>query len=455
MAIGEVGSITRGNFGANEDVRIDFSQPIDDPVIMLTGSNGGGDEYSLVITSIDANGFTFRVDEFENHDGPHPATEQINWIAVEEGVHILPDGRVIEAGITTATTTPSNVDFNANFTSPPVVLTNRASENDPDVSDSDPFNITQNGFDVQLQEGPGGSGVNTGEDVHYIAITPGGDASSGTASTANNLTTGFQLFDLGDTFADGISFAETQTLNEADTGNVHINRGDPSNTDEINLRFDEADGYAGGNAHAPETVGIVTFENGIIPCYAAGTKITTNRGSVDVSALAPGDMILTRDNGFQPLKWLCATTLGAARLRAEPDLAPIHIQAGAIAPGVPCDDMWVSPQHRMLITGWRAELLAGDAEVLVPARALKNGTTITQPGALKVQYFHLMMDQHEVIYAQGAPSESLYARELALTEITDQRRSELIRLFPDLPSGSQGATARQCLTVRQGRAFAA
>lgn len=452
MAIGEVGSLTRGSFGAEEDVRVDFTQPIDNAIIMLTGSNQGGDEFSINITSVDATGFTFRIDEWENHDGQHPATEAINWIAVQEGVHALPDGRLIEAGQTTATTDTSNVTFNANFDGAPVVLTNRASENDADVADSDPFNITEDGFDVRLQEGPGGTGTNSGETVHYIAVTPGGDASAGTAGTATGLDTNFSFFDIGDTFSNGISLAETQTQNETDAGNVHINRNDSTSNDTVQLRFDEADGYTGGTDHADETVGIVTFEQGIIPCYTPGTAITTLRGQVDVNALRKGDMVLTRDNGFQPIRWICRTVLDTARLVAEPDLAPIRIAAGAIAPGLPAADMLVSPQHRMLMTGWTAELLTGQSEVLVPARALVNGQTVTQAPAHSTTYIHIALDQHEVLYANGAASESLQPRELAAGELTAKGRTELLRLFPDLASGP---AARTCLTVGQGRAFAA
>ena len=109
MARGEVGTLTRGGFGADEEVRIDFTEEIQDAVIMLTGTNNGGNEYSLVVTSVDDTGFTFKLKEWEDEDGPHPATETINWIAVKPGIHELPDGRIIEAGTTTTGTDASPV----------------------------------------------------------------------------------------------------------------------------------------------------------------------------------------------------------------------------------------------------------------------------------------------------------------------------------------------------------
>ncbi|MGX9355546.1 Hint domain-containing protein [Roseobacteraceae bacterium S113] len=432
-------------------MRIDFTEPIENAVIMLTGTNNGGNEYSLVVTSVDDTGFTFRLDEWEDEDGPHPATETINWIAVEPGIHTLPDGRIVEAGTTVATTEDSAVVLNGGFTDPPVVLTNRMSRDEDDVADSDPSAITAGGFNVRLQEGSLSDGISGGETVGYIAISPGGDGSSGTAVTSDNLTTGVGTFDLGADFTNGITLAETQTLNEDDAGNVQLTNDNVG--DEARMRFDEETGDGNG-AHVSETVGIVTFELGLIPCYTPGTCVTTMRGQVDVAELVAGDQVLTRDNGFQPLRWVCKTHLGRKRLAAEPDLAPVLIRAGALGPGLPQADMWVSPQHRMLVSGWTAELLTGQSEVLVPAKALIDGDKVVQSPTAGVHYMHLLFDGHEVIYANGTPSESLHAAQIDKAEVAPEARAELLRLFPDLDLG-WGRTARPCLTVSQGRAFAA
>lgn len=453
MAIGEAGSLTRGGFGATEDVRIDFTQPIDNAVIMLTSSNAGGNEFSLTVTSVDANGFTFRVNEWEDEDGPHPATETINWLAVKEGVHALSDGRLIEAGTTTGTTTSSAVSLDAAFSAPPVVLTNVMSFNDTHVSDSDPSNITASGFDLILQEGSLADGVNTGETVGYIAIQGGGDAVAGTASVDTNLTTAYQSFGLGDTFTDPIMLAETQTLNDSEAGNVHFNRG-ASTTSTESLKFDEETGN-GESAHVPESVGIVAFENGIIPCFTPGTLITTHRGQIDVARLKIGDRVLTRDQGFQPVRWVCQTHLEKDRLQADTHLRPIRIKKDAIAPGIPSADMQVSPQHRMLITGWQAEMLSGVGEVFVPAKALINGTSVREcVAAQKVTYMHVLFDEHQVIYANGASTESLHAGQIDKAELAPKSRAELLALFPDLALG-YGDTARTCLSVSQAMAYAA
>ena len=449
MAVGEVGTLTRGGFGADEEVRVEFTEEISDAVIMLTATNNGGDEFSLIVTSVDDTGFTFRLSEFEDRDGPHPATETINWIAVTPGVHALPDGRIIEAGTTVAGTEESEVSLNGDFADPPVVLTNRMSENDPDVADSDPFEITEDGFKVSLQEGSLSDGENTGETVGYIAISQGGDSESGTAVTYDNLDTGVGTYDLGDTFQNGITLAETQTLNEGDAGNVHL-RNDDSDS-EARAFFDEERGD-GQTSHATESVGFITFEAGIIPCFVAGTLIDTPQGPRDVADLHNGDMVLTRDHGPQELLWVCHNRVALEGTPMGQDLQPIMIRAGAIAPGVPSADLVVSPQHRMLISGWKAELFASQSEVLVPAKALVNDASIVELHQAQVDYYHLLFARHEVVYANGAPSESLYASDLSAPQLSAAHRQELSTVFPDLDLGF-GKTARACLTVRQGLAF--
>jgi len=81
MPIGEVGSLVRGGFGDGEIVRIDFTEPMTDAIIHLSSTNQGGNEFSLRVVSVDANGFNFILEEWEDEDGPLPATETINWLA--------------------------------------------------------------------------------------------------------------------------------------------------------------------------------------------------------------------------------------------------------------------------------------------------------------------------------------------------------------------------------------
>ena len=140
MAIGEVGSITANSPTENQPITVTLTEPLTDPVFALSATNNGGDQFVLRIIgeTLDANGdttsFTFIIEEWEYHDGAHGATETINWLAVEEGVHTLPDGRIIEAGTSSVSSSDQNTGgsatFSGGFTDPPVVLTSVMSEND-------------------------------------------------------------------------------------------------------------------------------------------------------------------------------------------------------------------------------------------------------------------------------------------------------------------------------------
>ncbi len=439
MAIGEAGSLTRGGFGDTEVVRIDFEESIENAVVHLSSTNAGGNEFTLRIVEIDDTGFSFIVEEWEDEDGPHPATETINWLAIEEGVHTLPDGRIIEAGTTTASTTASSVTLNGAFTEAPAVLTNVivpvvAGDPIPDVVDSDPLNVTATGFDVQLQEGSLSDGINTGETVGYIAISTGGDGTSGYATVEDGLDSGNTIFDLGGSLTDGVILAETQTINETDAGNVVINNNASAtgSTGDINLKFDEETGD-GESAHGDETVAIVGFEDGLILCLTTGTMVETEAGPRLIDDLVEGDPLLSVDGTHPRLRRIFRRVVTAAEMAANPALCPVRIVAGALGANLPRRDLLVSRQHRMLVQSPIAARMFGDAEVLVAAHKLTPlpGIYVDQTLA-KVEYVHLLFDKHQVIYAEGAPTESLYPGAEAHRALPVAARHELEILFPEL-----------------------
>ena len=458
MAIGEIGTLTRGGFGDGEIVRVDFTGPLTDAVIHLSSTNAGGNEYSLRVVSVDANGFNFILEEWEDEDGPHPASETINWIAVEPGVHTLADGRIIEAGTTVATDAASAVSLAGSHSGAPVVLTNVMSQNDTDVVDSDPFNVTSSGFDVQLQEGSLSDGTNTGEDVGWIAISTGGDGTAGYASLHNDLTTGNTTFGLGGALTNGAVFGETQSMNDPEAGNVVIGNGNSitGSTGTITAKFDEETGN-GESAHPNESFGLVGFELGQILCFTPGTMIDTPLGPRDVVQIKNGDMVLTADDGPQPVMISCQTDLSADTLAHTPDQRPIVIKAGALGPNVPVQDLVVSPQHKLLISGWRAQMFFGHSQILAPAKGLVNDTTVlSQTAAAGVSYIHIGFDKHQIITANGAKTESLHAGEVSKQHMDLQAREELFTLFPTLRTqpNDWGAPVRPCLKVQESKLLA-
>lgn len=208
------------------------------------------------------------------------------------------------------------------------------------------------------------------------------------------------------------------------------------------ITYDENDPESGSLTLADGTV--ITFSNiETVICFGKGTRIATPYGARTVEDLKPGDLVLTMDNGVQPLRWV-----GARQVPAMGRFAPIEIKAGALNND---RDLIVSPQHRMLLNGWRSEVLFGTSEVFAAAKHLVNGTTIREAQGGMVTYYHLMFDRHEVIFAEGAASESFHVSDYSLTGVADAAREELFTLFPELRSmpTHHGDTARKCLKAHE------
>lgn len=441
MAIGEAGSITTGSPTENQLITVNLTEPLTNPVFAFTATSNGGDDIviRLVDQTVDADGnttsFSFILEEWEYLDGPHPAVETINWLAVEEGVHTLPDGRIIEAGTSTVSSTGRNTGdsetFSGGFTDPPVVLTSVMSNNDSTTVDSDPSNITATGFDITLQEEEGQDGVHAAETIGWIAIEPGGDAISGTASASGDtITHNVSTLGLGATFTDSVVLAETQTLDGPDTANVSI---DSQTNDSVSVFIDEEQSNDTETNHTTEVVGIVAFEDGLIPCLTKGTLIQTMTGAKPVEQLASGDLVETADGCGQRLQWIGRRTYGLDDLKANMNLYPVRVTANALGNGLPRRDLLVSRQHRLLVRSKIAERMFGKAEVLIPAVKLTEMPGVYIDRTVKtVAYFHLLFEKHEVIFAEGTPTESLFTGPEALKSMSPQARAEIFQIFPEL-----------------------
>ena len=224
---------------------------------------------------------------------------------------------------------------------------------------------------------------------------------------------------------------------------------DPMNPENGVVQFLDASGAV---------IGSMAFSNieKVVTCFTPGTLIATARGPVAVERLAPGDLIMTRDHGLQPLRWVGRRDLSLADLIAGPKLQPVRIAAGALGAGLPLRDMLVSPQHRMLMTGARAEMLFGEDEVLVAALHLTALPGVEQVLTRGVTYLHLMFDNHEVIEADGAWSESFQPAARSLRDLGDEQRAEIVALFPDLAGGPVSVpAARLTLKAHEARVLLA
>lgn len=158
-------------------------------------------------------------------------------------------------------------------------------------------------------------------------------------------------------------------------------------------------------------------------CFTPGTLIDVASGTCAVEDIVQGDMVQTLDDGLQPVRAVLRQTV-----RAYGKFAPILFEAGSIGNA---RAMLVSPEHRMLIGDWRAQLLMGQDEVLVAAKHLVNGRDVRTAEGGVVEYIHLLFDKHQIVFGEGCPSESCLP-DSALAQSGCEQQAELLELFPEL-----------------------
>jgi VCBS repeat-containing protein len=192
----------------------------------------------------------------------------------------------------------------------------------------------------------------------------------------------------------------------------------------------------------------------LLVCVAKGTLIETSQGSVAVEDIAIDDQVITRDNGLKTVRWVGCRRLHKPDLMAHPDLRPIRIRAGALGNARPVRDLLVSPQHRILVSDWRTQLFFGQDEVLIPAKALVDQNAITvERNTASVDYYHILFDTHQIIYTDGAETESFHPADYTLGAIDTRSRDELFQLFPELSSdlAAYGETISYVARVGEAR----
>jgi len=140
-----------------------------------------------------------------------------------------------------------------------------------------------------------------------------------------------------------------------------------------------------------------TATNYAIPCFLRGTLIATEEGEIPVEDLAIGTRVKTVDGCFKPVTWVGKRSYLRlfTPLNRRNAVMPIRIAAGALADGVPARDLHVSPKHALLLDGH-----------LIAPELLVNGTTIARMDIERVDYFHVKLEAHDVIFAEGTPAET-------------------------------------------------
>jgi len=186
-------------------------------------------------------------------------------------------------------------------------------------------------------------------------------------------------------------------------------------------------------------IGFVNINS--IPCFVAGTAIRTPNGEVAVETLRPGDLVLTQDDGLQPLR-----SIGRCTVAATGSFAPVHISAGTFGQH---RDLMVSPLHRILIHDSLSELLFGETEVLVAARDLVNDSSVRYTTGGEVTYVHLLFDCHQVVFSKGLATQSFLPDPQTAKSFEAEILAEICAFFPEIdPETGSGYTLAARRTLR-------
>ena len=171
------------------------------------------------------------------------------------------------------------------------------------------------------------------------------------------------------------------------------------------------------------------------PCYCTGTLILTDRGEVPVEALSVGDQVVTASGERRAIRWIGHRRTQIARHPQPERVRPVRILAGAIAPGVPSRDLRVSPGHAVAVDG-----------VLVKAGRLVNGASILRESIASVTYWHVELDSHDLLVADGMPAESYVA---CNNRSAFENGGAVVQMHPEF-EGLDAHAAQTCLPLVDG-----
>lgn len=298
------------------------------------------------------------------------------------------------------------------------------------------FNITSGRGNDSITTGDGDDTIDSGRGADHVSAGAGSDLIFGR---------------MGDVVDGGEGGTDVDTLSLKQFGPYEIVY-DPQNSENGTV-------YAlnTGGTRTGETLAFTNIEQ-VVACFTTGTLICTDRGALPIETLMTGDLVLTLDHGFKPIVWIGCKDLSGPMLAADPSLQPILIRRGALGYDRPDRDMMVSPQHRMLMSGARSELLFGTHEVLVRAKHLVSLDGIDVAETASVTYVHIMFDLHEVVLADGAWSESFQPGDRSLSGLDADQYEELVKIYPELAMAERPSrfdAARMTLKSHEARVLLA
>ena len=307
--------------------------------------------------------------------------------------------------------------------------------------------------------------VDAGTDVTDLVVTVYRE--NGTIRSSNDLSVltpttvngrDVYLIEAGDaTNFNGLAFREAVSLSENGTVFSFVSFDDtagavsPTVGPAAGLTSTDI-GMAGSGSSLETTDGGATYftqdtpDPGNVTCLTTGARISTKDGLVNVEDLIEGMRILTYDGEYKTLRQVFSRDFSLSELQQNSKLYPVRICAGALGSGLPKHDMLVSRQHRMLVSSPIVERMFDRSEVLVAAVKLTSLPGIfVDTSVTDVTYFHLLFDCHEVIFADGAPTESLLMGVEAMSSLSIECIEELRAIFPTLLTQAEGHFSKYCI----------
>jgi hypothetical protein len=188
----------------------------------------------------------------------------------------------------------------------------------------------------------------------------------------------------------------------------------------IQRQGDGTDTFVNDEAPTPGTTNV---------CVTHGTHIATPRGDVLVQDLRRDDLVCTMDHGPQPIAWIFANKRHAHEIAQDAKQGAVRLARGALGNGLPRRSLTVSRQHRMLVRSAIAERMFGEPEVLVHAKDLVGLSGVMPAPVLDgFAFYHILLPQHEVIFANGAATESLYLGPGTMKALASNARADLAKI---------------------------
>lgn len=401
MNIGETGQLRHNPAQQGQDLYIEFTVPLTDPLIACEarGKNNGTLAYQILDETLDHNGDTVGFHMRLSTKRHKHVT--LTWCAVTEGTHHLANGVQLQAGHCIVRGGDSSIAFEPAFKAAPLVLLRGES-----AAPQEQFkvsNLSNEGFRITSDHLARAEGARLSS---WIAID--GETRDGNPDKDAPLNNFVRVV------------KENSMASQLGTGS--------DKNFLITAIVTSGTGCDGASSPAN-----ISLQSGLMACFAGEARIATLAGHVPAQELNAGDKVMLPSGGSAALTRVLKRTVSETELETFPDLDPVVIRRGALGQGLPQSDLRVSPQYRLMISSPIAKSMFGTSEVLVSAEKLT-----ALPGVYRdhsntpLTYVHLVFESHKIIYVEGAPAESLMSGKDALAKLPGAARAEMLMLFPEL-----------------------